>query len=113
MIRRIPLPAVTLQIGLSDLSSLELIFFVGLEVLSLLLGLTIAYTAYRGYRRNDSRPMLYIAVGFLLVLGVPAVLSAVGLGVRVEQIRIFIGMLVQISEVAGLVAILYALRMRR
>ena len=37
------------------------------EFLSIGLGLVIAYIAFQGYRRNDSRPMLFIAVGFVLV----------------------------------------------
>lgn len=32
-----------------------------------LLGFVIAFQAYRGYRRNDSPPMLYLAVGFALI----------------------------------------------
>ncbi|XVH33675.1 DUF7521 family protein (plasmid) [Haloferacaceae archaeon DSL9] len=31
------------------------------------LGLVIAYHGYLGYRRNDSRPMFYFAVGFAFV----------------------------------------------
>ena len=31
------------------------------------LGFLIAYQAYRGYREFDSRPMLYVAVGFLFI----------------------------------------------
>ncbi|MEF8855701.1 MAG: hypothetical protein V5A24_09460, partial [Haloarculaceae archaeon] len=40
-------------------------------LLAAILGLFIAYQAYRGYRRNDSRPMLFISLGFVLALGVP------------------------------------------
>ncbi|WP_445668773.1 DUF7521 family protein [Natranaeroarchaeum sulfidigenes] len=41
------------------------------SLLSGLIGVLIAYVAYRGYRRNDSRPMLYVAAGFGLALGIP------------------------------------------
>ena len=108
-----PIGPLTVQLGPADLSLPALVALVGLEILSVLLGLAIAYTAYRGYRRNDSRPMLYIAAGFLLVLGVPAALSTLALGVGVRQVQVAVGVLTQISEVAGLLAILYALRMRR
>ena len=36
------------------------------EILTVLLGLAISYIAYRGYRRNQSRAMLFVAAGFVL-----------------------------------------------
>lgn len=35
----------------------------------LLTGFIIVYIAYHGYSRNDSRPMHYIVVGFVLTVG--------------------------------------------
>jgi len=32
-----------------------------------LAGAFVAYQGYRGYRRNDSPPMLYLAIGILLL----------------------------------------------
>ena len=40
---------------------------VAAKIVALLLGLLIAAQAYRGYRRNDSWPMLYLAVGFAII----------------------------------------------
>lgn len=40
-----------------------------------LVGLFVAYQAYRGYRRNDSRPMLYLGVGIAFVTTVSFVVS--------------------------------------
>lgn len=80
------------------------------DVLSALLGLVIAYYAYRGYRRNDSRPMLFISVGFVLVLAVPFLLLLVYLAVPVLPETVT-ALLTQTSQVAGLLSILYALRM--
>jgi hypothetical protein len=37
------------------------------NLLVIALGFLVSYQSYRGYRRNDSTPMLYLAVGFLLV----------------------------------------------
>ena len=37
------------------------------KLVTMTLGFVIAYQAYRGYRRNDSAPMLYVAVGFLFI----------------------------------------------
>ncbi|TMT87741.1 hypothetical protein E2L06_14540 [Haloterrigena sp. H1] len=80
------------------------------DVLSALIGLFIAYQAYRGYRRNDSRPMLFIAVGFALALAVPFLLLLlyVTLPFVSESLA---AVLSQSSQLCGLVAILYALRM--
>lgn len=37
------------------------------KLVTMLLGFLIAYQAYRGYRRNDSRPMLFVAIGFVFI----------------------------------------------
>lgn len=37
------------------------------KVVALVLGAFIVYLAYRGYRRNRSRPLLYVALGFALI----------------------------------------------
>lgn len=82
----------------------------GYELVGAVLGLFIAYVAYRGYRRNDSRPMLFIAIGFFTILVVPMVLIVLVLaGVRPpEYVAQFV---VQTFEIAGLLAIIYALTM--
>lgn len=94
------------SIDLDTLSNLRTIS----ELISVALGLTISYLAYLGYRRNQSRPMLFIALGFALILGVPGaalVILRFGLHVPVPIVN-SVG---QISELAGLVAILYGLWM--
>lgn len=40
---------------------------VAAKVVTMLIGLLIALQAYRGYRRNASRPMLFLAIGFSLI----------------------------------------------
>jgi hypothetical protein len=82
------------------------------ELLSVALGLTISYLAYLGYRRNQSRPMLFIALGFVLILGIPGaslVILRFGFGVPIP----IVNSVAQVSELAGLVAILYGLWMPR
>jgi len=80
------------------------------ELFGALLGLFIAYQAYRGYRRNDSRPMLFIAVGFVVIMGVPALLFVPAL--VVPAIPVFgVQSVVQAFEIVGLLCIIYALRM--
>lgn len=87
-----------------------LMFQQATQILSVLIGMFIAYQAFRGYQRNESRPMLFIALGFILVLAVPFaifVLYGVVPGIPVTAIIVAS----QVSQVAGLVAILYALWM--
>ncbi|MFB6159697.1 MAG: hypothetical protein ABEJ61_00795 [Haloferacaceae archaeon] len=72
------------------------------------LGLLVAYRAYQGYRRNRSEPMLYLAVGLVLVTAVPPLLSLV-----LSNATALAGWLVVLamtaSQTAGLVSILYSL----
>jgi len=95
--------------------SFELAIMV-LQVIKAIIGIGIAIIAYRGYRKNESRPMLFLATGFILVLGVPFVLyiGAVPL-VAVFDISpgpqaVVIG-LAELSQVVGLLSILHALRL--
>lgn len=46
-----------------------------LTLAALVLGLIIVFQAYRGYRRHDSEPMLYLATGLFLLTVVPFVIS--------------------------------------
>lgn len=87
-----------------------IVFQQGTQILSVIIGVFIAYQAYRGYRRNNSRPMLFIAFGFVLVLAVPFCIFLVyGLlpGIPVTVVILTS----QVSQVTGLLAILYALWM--
>jgi uncharacterized membrane protein (DUF441 family) len=80
------------------------------EMVGAALGLFIAYLAYRGYRRNDSRPMLYLAVGFGVILGLPIPVVALSLlfpSIPGPVVQAFI----QTVEIGGLLCIVYALRM--
>lgn len=71
------------------------------------LGLLIAYQAYLGYRRHDSRPLRYVAVGFLLI-SVGAVLE--GILFEVFGFSIFASGTIQTTLVAaGMLAVLYSL----
>lgn len=94
---------------LGDLTTMELVLLMS-ELLVVVLGLTISYIAYVGYRRNNSRPMLFFAVGFILVVGVPAVASSVYVfsGVGTELVA---GSVTQLARIVGMVCILVALRM--
>jgi uncharacterized membrane protein (DUF441 family) len=38
-----------------------------MRLIALFLGAFIVYLAYRGYRRNASKPLLYVALGFAFI----------------------------------------------
>lgn len=77
------------------------------KLVTMLLGVLIAYQAYRGYRRSGSQPMLYVAIGFVLI-SVGAVIE--GILFDVFHFSIFDAGTVQTAIVAvGMLCILYAL----
>ncbi|SFR30359.1 DUF7521 family protein [Halorubrum sodomense] len=78
------------------------------EALIVVLGLAISYVAYRAYRRHRSRPMLFVAAGFVLTLFVPGVLAGV-LFFLLDVPAPVVNGVNQISEIAGLGLILYGL----
>lgn len=47
---------------------IELIWFARLtKAIALVLGVFIVYLAYTGYKRNNSRPLQFVALGFSLI----------------------------------------------
>lgn len=107
---------VLLQLSGSLSSTVALI----LNALTTVLGLGVAYIAFRGYRRNQSRPMAFIAAGFVLTFWTP-VLLLVSFLILPEVARIapdtlglvdfFFGVAGSVSQLIGLLCILYGLRM--
>jgi hypothetical protein len=81
------------------------------DLVGAVLGVFIAYLAYRGYRRNDSRPMLFVAVGFVLVLGLPLVVTVLYLALPLPGWRVPLQVVIQTSEIAGLLCIIHGLRL--
>lgn len=92
---------------LAGLSITELAL-VAMEIVVVLLGLSISYIAFRGYRRHGSRPMLFVALGFVLVVGVPAVLTVVWLFLPLLG-DIELTVLNRASTITGMASILYGL----
>ena len=77
------------------------------KLITMGLGLLIAHQAYRGYREFDSKPMLYVAIGFLFV-SVGAIIE--GILFDVFKFSIFLAGTVQTAIVAiGMMVILYSL----
>lgn len=80
------------------------------ELLGAVLGLFIAYLAYQGYQRNQSRSMLFVSLGFALALGIPLVFTVIYVALPVTGGRIAVQLLTQTFEVAGLLCIIYGLK---
>jgi hypothetical protein len=77
------------------------------KLITVALGLLITYQAYRGYRVHGSEPMLYVAVGFLLIT-VGAVIE--GVLFEVFELSIFVAGAIQTTLVAaGMLVVLYSL----
>lgn len=73
----------------------------------LALGLIIAATAYRGYRRHGSAAMLYLATGFVLI----SVGTAIeGLLFEALELDIFLASAIQtVVAASGMLVVLYSL----
>lgn len=79
------------------------------------LGLTIAYYAYRGLRRYDSRQMLYLATGLLLLFGLAYALAMLGsVLVQFRYVPLYwqdyLRLVVRLVQFVGLGFIAYSLR---
>lgn len=88
--------------------TIELVLFLS-DYVTVALGLVISYIAYRGYRDHQSKPMLFVAVGLVLFLGIPGLLGVIFVVFTVDEI--LIGVLTQASEILGMCLILYGLWM--
>jgi glycerol uptake facilitator-like aquaporin len=87
-------------------------------LLGLVLSLAIVFQAYRGYRRNESRPMLWLAIGLILLTVVPFVTSLTvasagpTLGFGPTVYTYYVPIFSRLVEVAGLACLLYSLYQR-
>lgn len=71
-------------------------------------GLFVAWQAYRGYRRHDSRTMRALAVGLVCLTVVPFVVSyALAPAFGLSDAETLLG--VVLADVVGLAAVLYSL----
>lgn len=77
-------------------------------VVTAVAGALVAYQAYRGYRRNRSRPMLYLAVGIALLTAVPVGVDY-ALAALTGATDAEILLAVTVAHLAGVSVILYAL----
>jgi len=96
---------VTLQLG--ELSTADLVLLAS-DYVTIGLALVIAYVAFRGYDRNDSRPMLFVALGFVLAFGGPGLVFILSLVAPIPEL--VVGGVTQAVEIIGMLTILYGFR---
>ena len=93
----------------------DYLIHLGITLVAMVLGLYIVFQAFRGYRRNESRRMLFLALGLALVTVAPFALSigaaslgnTLGLGSRLYSF--YLPVTSRLIEVCGLLCILYSL----
>jgi len=78
------------------------------QSLTAAVGLFVAYQAFRGFRRNDSRPMLFLGLGVVLVTAVPFVVTTL-LADALGASDAAVILAWTAFEILGLSSILYAL----
>lgn len=106
-----------LQIG-STHQHADYLILLSVTALAMLFGLFIVFQAYRGYRQNDSRRMLYLALGLALLTVAPFALSIVvaslgqSLGFGPRTYTFFLPVASRLLEISGLVCIIYSLKTR-
>ncbi|RDZ63894.1 hypothetical protein C5B90_12345 [Haloferax sp. Atlit-12N] len=103
----------TLQIDLFALPIRYVTLFAAFFV-TIVMGLFIVFQAYHGYRRNESRRMLFLAVGLAFVTVVPPVISlgTASFGFDVDIYVFYLPLGTAISQIVGLSFIIYSLALR-
>lgn len=100
--------------GLLQVQS-DYLLLLSASLIALGFALFIVFHAYRGYRRNNSLRMLYLASGLALITVVPMMLSiglnSVGqmIGLEPRVSTFYLPLSVRLSEIIGLCLLLYSL----
>ncbi|ELY43072.1 MULTISPECIES: DUF7521 family protein [Natronorubrum] len=89
--------------------SIEAIVQGSLFIILTILGLAIIYLAFQGYRRNQSRPMLFLALGFAAIIVPELAMTVVTRLVEISQF--WIVTTYQVTNVFAFCCILYAITM--
>jgi hypothetical protein len=97
----IPLAAVPVAVAVDDVVVLAL-------AVTPIVGTYVSWLAYRGYRRNDSRPMAFLALGIFLLTVLPAIAS-LGVGPLLGATDAKALLAASLSQLGGLVSIHYSL----
>ncbi|WP_336337481.1 DUF7521 family protein [Haloarcula brevis] len=106
-----------LQVNPSLIPSYYLVLLL-VVLLAVAMGLFLVYQAYQGYRRNERRQMLFLAVGLALITVVSPlttlVVSSIGLSLEVDLIvyTFYTPLLSNVIEIVGIGSIIYSLSLR-
>jgi hypothetical protein len=77
------------------------------KLVALILGTFIVYLAYKGFRRNRSSPLLYVAIGFALITGGTI---AEGILYAILQSELLVALTVGTAiTVVGFISIIYSI----
>jgi hypothetical protein len=101
-------PAVPAAGVVREAGTLRVVAVLSTFLLSSLLGVVIAWKAYAGYAATRSKPMLFLAVGVVLLTAVPALLSTVLTNFTVLPAFLVV-LVTNGAEILGLLAIAYSL----
>lgn len=92
----------------------------GIGLVVILLGLVISWRAYQGFRRNESRPMLLLAIGMMLITVVPTLTELVVVpwfvvrytspGTGAVSLTLTVS---RLCEAVGISVLIYSLHIRR
>ena len=92
----------------------------GIGLVVTLLGLVISWRAYQGFRRNESRPMLLLAIGMMLITVVPTFTELVIIpwfvvrytspGTGAVSLTLTVS---RLCEAVGISVLLYSIHIRR
>lgn len=95
-----------------------LVFGLGLLVIGL--GLLITWRAYQGARRNESRPMLLLAVGMLFLTVIPSIAEMIVIPWFIVRLLApahpaheYALIASRASQATGILVLLYSIRHRR
>lgn len=106
-----------LQINFSPIYTAYLTLL-AITLLAIVMGLFVVFQAYRGYRRNASQRMLFLAIGFALVTVVPPAVSLVAasvgqrFGFQPVVYAYYLPIVSRLIELFGLGSIIYSLSMQ-
>ena len=107
MVTQASIAAVTIALEATGFDEWTTTFLAGAA--SAVLGAVVAWTAYRGYVRNDSRPMLFLSVGVAFLTTIPFVLSYVlDLALGASDVQVLLS--ITACHLVGLVAIVGSFR---
>ena len=78
------------------------------QLATIIVGTYVAYQSYRGYRRNESRPMLTLAIGLVLMIPVGSIIDLVLTDLQILT-AIQSELVLQTIGISGLIIVFYGL----